>query len=149
VAVAADAVSASSAKPEAARFQVSPDGQEVADTQTHLVWRRCVEGMSYDGSTCKGKPRKYKFGDAKKAAAAAGAGWRVPTKDELVALVAKTKKGARIDQAAFPATPAALTWASRPGFDDNLNAWLVNFSNGRVVGNAGLGSSVLRLVKQG
>lgn len=140
---------ASSATPAAARFQVSPDGQEVADTQTHLVWRRCVEGMTFDGTTCKGKPKKYKFGDAKKAAAAAGAGWRVPTKDELMTLIAKTKNGARIDLAAFPATPATLTWGSRPGFDDDLNAWIVNFSNGRVVGNSGLGSFVLRLVKAG
>ena len=130
------------------RFAVSADGQEVTDTTTHLTWRRCVEGAKYDGTTCKGTVLRLTYGDAKKAATAAGAGWRVPTKDELVALVGKTKKGPWIDATAFPATPALPTWASRPGFDDNLNAWLVNFKNGHTSGNAG-GKFPLRLVKAG
>ena len=135
----------------AARFTVSADGQEVTDTTTNLVWRRCVEGQSFDGTTCKGKATGFKFAGAKEAAAsaakAAGKAWRVPSKDELAALVIKGKKKPFIDAAAFPAAPAAPTWASRPGFDDNLNAFLVNFKNGHVDGNSGAGKFALRLVR--
>ena len=147
---AALAADAASAPAPAARYAVSADGQEVTDTTTHLVWRRCVEGASWDGHTCQGKATRFTFADAKKAAAAAGHGWRVPTKDELTSLVVTpAKRGPHIDLGAFPAAPATSTWASRPGFDDNLNAWLVNFSSGRAFGNSGHGTWPLRLVKAG
>jgi len=151
-AAASAAAAPAAPAPEPSRFTVSADGQEVTDGTTHLTWRRCVEGMSFDGKTCTGKkPTKLKFGPAKDAAAAvaksAGKPWRLPTKDELVGLVSKTKKGPWIDPIAFPGTPASLTWATRPGFDDNLNAWLVNFKNGKVDGNSGQGKYLLRLVR--
>ena len=36
------------------RFVISSDGQEVTDSTTKLVWRRCGEGQSWDGKTCSG-----------------------------------------------------------------------------------------------
>ena len=36
---------------------------------------------------------------------------------------------------------------SAPGSDDDLNAWLVNFANGKVSGNAGQKKFPLRLVR--
>ncbi|WP_374354753.1 DUF1566 domain-containing protein [Chitinimonas sp.] len=133
------------------RYTVSADGQEVLDSKTNLQWRRCAEGMSWDGKTCTGKATKYKLGDAKAHAAeqakAAGKGWRVPNKDELAALVDKSKKKPAIDTNAFPNTPADLFWALRPGFDDNLNAWLISFANGKVYGNSGEKKIAVRLVR--
>jgi len=134
------------------RFTISSDGQEVTDTTTRLAWRRCAEGMQWDGKTCAGKLKTYKYGEAKDAAAAAAKhdakAWRIPARDELVALVDKTaKKKPRIDVKAFPQTPAKPFWAMRPGSDDDLNAWLVNFSNGKVSGNAGQRRFPLRLVR--
>ena len=35
----------------------------------------------------------------------------------------------------------------RPGSDDDLSAWLVNFANGKVTGNAGQRRFYLRLVR--
>ena len=35
----------------------------------------------------------------------------------------------------------------RPGSDDDLNAWLVNFANGKVSGNTGQRKFPLRLVR--
>lgn len=133
------------------RFSFSADGQEVTDNTTHLTWSRCAEGMKWDGKLCQGKAATFDFAGAKKAAAAvataSGKAWRVPTKDELTGIVVKNKKKPMIDQAAFPATPNNQFWATRPGFDDNLNAWLVNFSNGKVYGNAGERKFNLRLVR--
>jgi hypothetical protein len=134
------------------RYTVSSDGQEVTDTTTKLAWRRCAEGLRWDGKACAGKLKTFKYSEAKEAAAAAAKAdakaWRIPTKDELVALVDKTaKKKPRIDIAAFPQTPAKPFWAIRPGSDDDLNAWLVNFANGKVTGNTGQRRFHLRLVR--
>lgn len=136
----------------AGRFAVSADGQEVTDSKSGLTWRRCAEGMRWDGTACNGKLVKYSYATAKqKAAAMAQAGgkaWRIPTRDELVALVDMgRKKKPRIDTDAFPQTPSAPFWASKPGTDDNLNAWLVNFGNGKVHANLGQAKFPLRLVR--
>jgi hypothetical protein len=143
---------AATASPAQTRFTTSSDGQEVTDTTTQLIWRRCAEGLRWDGKACTGKLLKYKFGDAKDvaegAAKSGGKAWRIPTKDELVGLVDKnTKKKPRIDARAFPQTPSQPFWAMRPGTDDDLNAWLVSFANGKVSGNTGQRPFPLRLVR--
>jgi len=141
------------AAPSAAqgRYSVSPDGNEVTDATTHLVWRRCAEGLRWNGRACDGKLTKFFYHEAKQHAADSGAHWRLPTRDELVTLVVKGKKKPMIDGAAFPNTPTQQFWATREDADhtDNLNAWLVNFSNGRVYGNVGQKRFPLRLVRDG
>jgi hypothetical protein len=135
------------------RFAVSSDGQEVTDSTTQLTWRRCAEGMRWDGKACSGKLAKFSYAAAKKAADAArsaGKAWRIPTRDELVGLVDKTaKKKPRTDASAFPKAANGPYWASREGSDDNLNAWLVNFGNGKVHANLGQAKFPLRLVRGG
>jgi len=134
------------------RFTISSDGQEVTDATTKLSWRRCAEGLRWDGKACAGKLKTFKYGEAKDDAASVAKddakAWRIPTKDELVSLVDKTtKKKPRIDVKAFPQTPSLPFWAMRPGSDDDLNAWLVNFANGKVHGNTGQRKFPLRLVR--
>ena len=131
------------------RYTVSADGQEVRDITTQLTWRRCAEGQRFDGKACAGKPVRYSFRGAKKAAGAAGSGWRVPTREELLGLVDKKAKKPKIDVQAFPKTPNLPFWASRQGSDDDLGAWLVSFANGKVTGNVGQAKFPLRLVKSG
>ena len=151
LALATICVFAATAAQAQTRYSVSADGQEVLDTQTNLLWRRCTEGTQWDGKACKGKPTKFKFAASKvaaeKIATATGKAWRVPTKDELDGLVLKSKKKPRIDTTAFPNTPPALFLSSRPGFEDGLNAWLVHFGNGRDYGHTGQGKFHLRLVR--
>ena len=130
------------------RFTTSADGQEVTDTTAKLTWRRCAEGLKWDGKTCKGKLAKFSYAGAK-AAAASAKGWRIPSKEELVGLVDMAKKKPRIDPLAFPATPAAPFWATKQGSTDDLNAWLVSFANGKVRGNLGEAKFPLRLVRAG
>lgn len=133
------------------RFTVSADGQEVSDSTTQLTWRRCVEGMSWDGKTCTGKPLKFSFAAAQKHAASTasstGKAWRAPTKVELQSLIDKTQKKTKIDGSTFPATPKSMFWATRPETKDNLNAWIVNFGNGKVYGNSGSKAPHIRLVR--
>ena len=128
------------------RFTTSADGQEVTDTSTKLTWRRCAEGLKWDGKTCAGKLLKVKYGAAKAAAAGVGKGWRIPSREELVGLVDMTKKP-RIDPMAFPATPSLPFWAAKQDSTDDLNAWLVSFANGKVRANLGEAKFPLRLVR--
>ena len=134
------------------RFVISSDGQEVTDSTTKLVWRRCSEGQRFDGKTCSGKLVKYKYGAARQAAEAAakstGKPWRMPSREELVSLYdEKLKRKPRLDGRIFPAATNGPFFATRVGTDDDLNAWLVNFSNGRVSGYAGQKTFPVRLVR--
>jgi len=135
------------------RFAISADGQEVTDAAARLTWRRCAEGMRWDGKACSGKMVKYSYAGAKEKALQSakddGKAWRIPSREELVGLVDMTKKKPRIDAQAFPQTPSAPFWASRAGSDDNLNAWLVSFSSGKVRANLGQAKFPLRLVRPG
>lgn len=132
------------------RFKVSADGSEVTDTQSQLTWKRCAEGSTWDGKACTGKPMRFDFRNAKKHAAEAGKSgtWRLPSREELVGLVDKAKKKKpKIDVEAFPNTPSLPFWATRAGSTDDLNAWLVNSSNGKVLGNVAERKFPVRMVR--
>jgi hypothetical protein len=133
------------------RFTVSADGQEVTDNAARLTWRRCAEGMRWDGKACSGKMVKYSYAGAREKALQVardqGKAWRIPAREELVGLLDMAKKKPRIDVQAFPQTPSAPFWASRAGSNDNLNAWLVSFSSGKVRANLGQAKFPLRLVR--
>lgn len=102
----------------APRYTPSADGQEVTDSKTGLVWRRCAEGMVWKGSTCANDPvfpNHFGAETRVKAAVATGQAWRLPTMKELSSIVAVREAGpgsAAIDPVAFPATPLARFWSS-------------------------------------
>jgi hypothetical protein len=70
---------------------VSDDGQEVLDTQTNLIWRRCVEGMNWNGVTCEGNPLGVMLQEglsrALLQAHETAKAWRLPNIKELASLV--------------------------------------------------------------
>ena len=138
---------ANAAEPPTSRFTLSADGQEVSDSQTKLVWQRCPLGSKWDGKLCAGKPTKLSLVQAKKANDPSNSAWRMPTKDEFAALADRSKKKPKMDIVAFPATPKGLYWALRPENDDNLNAWVVDFRNGKVHGNIRDARFFVRLVR--
>jgi hypothetical protein len=130
------------------RFKLSVDGQEVADIKTNLVWRRCLEGQTFDGKGCKGKPTKFSLANAKKYASESGSSWRIPERNEVIAtLDLPKKKKPLLDPLAFPGAKSGLVWALRPEMNDNLNAWIVNVGTGKVYGNPGSNKPYLRLVR--
>ena len=136
------------------RFVVSADGQEVTDTKTGLIWRRCAEGMTFRSNTCAGSYQRYSHEAALKRATReatrTGLDWRLPNVKELSSLVDRSRSGPAIDAKAFPATPSEWFWSSSPyvGYADS--AWYVSFSNGDVYANYRiLDNDAVRLVRGG
>jgi hypothetical protein len=94
----------------------------VSDTYTGLVWQQDVSASSYSWvdaqSYCDGLLLNDRF-------------WRLPTLDELESLVDRTvNSGPRINQTAFPNTPADPFWTSSPHAGSSGYAWDVLFNNG-------------------
>ena len=136
-------------------FVISPDGGEVTDQKTGLIWRRCAEGMTYSGNTCTGTARLFTDQEAVAhgiaQASSTGIAWRLPNVRELASIVDKSLRNPSIDAVAFPATPSHWFWTSTPFVDVNyVGAWLVSFDNGFVLSYrfSGFGYYV-RLVRTG
>jgi hypothetical protein len=105
------------------RFTIYSDGAEVIDSKTSLVWRRCLEGMTWGGNGCTGQPIEFKAAmrvqDHAKRQTPVASRWRVPTLDELKSIVPiPTNETIRlgvstaIDATAFPNMPNAPLWSS-------------------------------------
>ena len=102
---------AASAQP----FTISTDGSEVTDQKTGLIWRRCAEGMNWDGLTCAGMAATFPHEAALQRAAAQAAStstaWRLPNIKELFSIVDESRSIPAIDLAIFPATPSNQFWS--------------------------------------
>jgi hypothetical protein len=113
------------------RYTPSANGDEVTDTQTGLVWKRCVEGMAWSGSTCTGSYATFTHEQAL-VQAKNSTNYRLPNVKELASIVDRTRSNPAIDPAAFPATPSQWHWTSTPYVGDSSYAWFVFFSYGNV-----------------
>lgn len=134
--------------PLTAQAELIAKGDEVTDSVTKLIWKRCPEGMSYKAGTgtetdpdkCTGTATKFineeALTHAKKNAGPLN--WRLPTVKELSSIVDRKKeRGPTIDLKAFPDTPFDWFWTSsiRIAADDALaESWVVSFSGGAVYG---------------
>ena len=105
----------------AERYAPSTNEQEITDSRTDLVWRRCAEGMAWKAGTCTEQALFLNHfnatAHAAKVAAASGQPWRLPTLKELssIASVREAEGGtAAINPVAFPATPLTRFWSSTP-----------------------------------
>lgn len=116
------------------RFAISPDGAEVTDNQTGLIWRRCTEGQTFASGNCTGTALGLSH-EAALVHARSQAGWRLPNIKELASIVDRSRLSPSIDVAAFPSTVSWWYWSSSPqvGNSGNAgNAWSVYFDNGEV-----------------
>ena len=136
-------------------YVISADGSEVTDQKTGLIWRRCAEGMIWDGATCAGTAGTFthEAGLARAASQAGSTGiaWRLPNVRELASIADKSRSNPAIDPTAFPATPSFWFWSSSPYVGLSFSAWFVDFSDG-VVNVSGLRFNVslhVRLVRAG
>ncbi len=122
------------------RYVFSDSGSEVTDGKTGLTWRRCVEGMAWDGATCTGQPRIFNGLSRVLAYEKSLTGWRVPKLDELLSIVsvypqhagANTGIGGT-DASAFPNLPAEAAWSSTLYYKDRGDrdrTKIVHFANG-------------------
>ncbi len=164
---------AASAQP----FTISADGSEVTDQKTGLIWRRCAEGMNWDGATCAGTAATFPHEAALQRATAqvTNAIWRLPNIKELFSIVDESRSIPAIDLAIFPATPSNQFWSnsivdgspSIPAIDSTAFhntpaqtfwstsslvgtpgiAWTVNFNHGHVINNNRYSGYYVRLVR--
>jgi Protein of unknown function (DUF1566)/Bacterial Ig-like domain len=132
-------------------FTISANGQEVTDESTGLIWRRCAEGMNWNGSTCAGAALGYTHEAALVFANTQSVvgGWRLPNVKELASLVNKSLIGPAIDTTAFPATPSSYLWSASPYPFASNYAWSVNFGFGNTGGALRTSSFHVRLVRAG
>ncbi len=113
----------------------------VQHTPTGLIWKRCAEGQSWDGTTCAGTAAEYTWQQAFErvdAVNAVAAGtenlgqtdWRVPNINELQSLVEEGCTNPTINLTEFPKTPESGFWSASPvaGYSDY--AWYVHFNGG-------------------
>ncbi len=138
-------------QPLAGAAPFSFNGDEVADAASGLVWRRCAEGMSWNGSTCTGSALNFNYEDAlrraKTEAATSGKAWRLPNVKELASLVDRRRREPAIDSTAFPETPSESFWSSSPYAGNAGYAWGIDFLNGHVDGNGRDNNDAVRLVR--
>jgi hypothetical protein len=133
------------------RYQPNAAGDEVTDTTTGLVWRRCAEGQTWNGSTCAGNGQSMTWeaalASAKTQASSTGQAWRLPNAKELTSLVKYSQILPAIDTKAFPNTPSTWFWSSTPYLGDPAYAWYVAFNYGYVDLDTHDGNSSVRLVR--
>lgn len=118
------------------RFVPSPDGTEVKDTLTGLVWARCSEGMAWNNGTqtCDGTDERFDRKEALSYIKGQKGGWRIPNIKELLSISDLTAMLPAVDRIAFPNTPTtqyvlSSTYADAIG---HLHVKIVDFSVGAV-----------------
>lgn len=107
----------------------------VTDTRTGLMWKKCSEGQSWNGSSCAGSWGAFSWSAALSLGVKDRTGnymdWRLPNIKELRSLVEECRVDPAINNALFPNSPSAYFWTSSPHVIYNSdNAWYVNFYDG-------------------
>lgn len=123
----------------------------VLHMKTRLVWKRCAEGQTWDGTTCSGTAWPFDWGGALNRSVGAVDGgstqWRVPNRKELESIVEFCGYGPAINKSIFPATPADRFWTSTTFPAEPNRAWDVYFSDGYVGASTKPTTQYLRLVR--
>jgi len=119
-------------KPDS-RYAFNSAGDEVTDTVTGLIWKRCAEGMVWSGGTCAGTATPFTWYGALAQTAFfsdyTGVAWRMPNLKELESLVETACYDMAINQTAFPATQR-YAWSASPYVAGIDGAWAAYFYNG-------------------
>ena len=124
------------AEDDTSRFMTR--GQMVIDLEIGIEWLRCSIGQRWNGENCIGEILQISVETADQAIAQAndqlGAGWRLPTKEELSSLVCETCPGLKINEEIFPDTFGGPYWTSDTNRLAPRHQWTVNFFTGHSYG---------------
>jgi hypothetical protein len=131
-------------------FVISSDGEEVTDRATGLIWRRCMEGMNWDGATCTGTPKYFMWYEALQYVASERVGWRLPNVKEMASLVDTSNDGPlAMNTTIFPNTTNDQFWTSSPFVLDVFYGWVVHSFYGHSYFTYLEDSGAIRLVRGG
>lgn len=111
-----------------ARYEVIENGSAVRDSETKLTWKRCLEGMNWNGTTCEGEAIKISLREAEKRWKGTD-GWRIPTLVELKSITKEFQVPA-MDTDAFPNTPAIGVWSCTAYARTEDRAQYISYANG-------------------
>jgi hypothetical protein len=112
-------------------YTYSALGDEVTDTATGLVWKRCSVGQTWSGGICSGTAASMPH-EAALTHAAGQTGWRLPNVKELASLVDSSRSSPAINMVAFPNTTNDYYWSASPYARNTNAAWVVSFFDGKV-----------------
>jgi len=127
----------SSGQPAVINFFTDNGNGTVTDGKTNLVWQKCSAGQNND-ATCSGTASTPNWQTALttcKNLSLASKTWRLPSTNELLSLVDKSKMSPSIDIAVFPTTAAEYYWSSSTSVFNTAWAWLVSFNGGDSAGD--------------
>ncbi|MCG5499158.1 DUF1566 domain-containing protein [Ectothiorhodospira variabilis] len=131
-----------------AEFTPLEGGAVVRHERTGLEWRRCPEGMNWNGSGCDGNASQMNWQTALQHAHDSH-GWRLPNINELRSIVELCRRGPAVNQHVFPDTRSSPFWSASPYAGDSGGAWLVGFYLGSDGWNNKSGNFRVRLVRGG
>lgn len=107
----------------------------VTDTRTGLMWKKCIEGQTWNSSACTGRWGTFTWAAALSLGVRDRTGnysdWRLPNIKELRTLVEECRVDPAINDSLFPGNPSSYFWSGSPHLIYNSdNAWYVNFYDG-------------------
>jgi hypothetical protein len=153
--------SQTSSIPATTQFTINNDGT-ATDVKTGLMWKRCIEGQTWNGTVCTGTIASYTWSASLSRAqtvnTGVGAGiqnftyndWRLPNVKELNSIVERTCRLPAINSTVFPNMPADFPffWTSSPFFpDNNQRMWIIRFEEGVKTWDSNGNSYYVRLVR--
>lgn len=100
---------------------------EVKDTVTELIWKRCSVGQSWVDTSCSGTATTHTWSEA---LALETGEWRLPNVHELSSLAEAACLAPAIDLTVFPNTQGDYYWSSSPYAKSKKSAWYIDFTWG-------------------
>jgi len=128
------------------------------DVRTGLVWKRCVEGFTWNGTTCTGTRALLNWQQSLALAEATtfanADDWRLPNLKEILSLAETCRMDPAVNVTVFPLTPTAVDdqfafWSSSPVVTTTDQAWFVRSGRGDTGEGARTLTKLVRLVRGG
>lgn len=118
-------------------FQQQANGTVVLPRE-NLQWTQCALGQQANGQFCEGRATALNWQDANAAVAELNANgglagfsdWRLPTREELEAIVERCREAPAVNERIFPNTPWAGFWSATIEESEENQAWFVGFYRG-------------------